>query len=183
MALSDDAPGGEKTGQPVSDPLSGANPGEPDVCFEGLPLLSLLAAAVFSFVVLWKTPSLAYPILAAMAGPGSNGGPLLLPFFMGGWLETLLGPVVLTVASLILHVAQGHYRFPDWLPFAFSVPVAVGLLAPRCWNTVDRRWIGWLSACLRPPSSACTGKCSPTRGSCGIDGPLRSLWPDGRGIG
>jgi hypothetical protein len=111
---------------------------------EGLPLLSSLASTVVSFIVLMKLPSLAYPILAKLTDSGSNAGPLSLSLFMGGWFEPLVGPLILTVISLAIHMAQRHYRIPDWLPFALALPVAVVVIAPSALE-LGGSWLAWLA--------------------------------------
>jgi hypothetical protein len=131
--------------------LSGGNSVEEDVAppiprFEGLPLLSLLAAALASLMVNLVTPSLAFHALAAIDTEGSVG-PLNLSFFTASWLETLGGLAVLSIITLALHVVQQRRPFPNWVPCVCSLPITGLLVAPSALE-FGGSWLAWLVVVL-----------------------------------
>jgi len=98
---------------------------------EGLPMMSLVASALISFVFLATAGWSMFPFLAAFLEPGGGLGPLSLPTLSGSMLlEALVGTAVLTIISLTIVLAERQRRFPGWLPFVASFPVAWGLSLP-----------------------------------------------------
>ena len=58
-------------------------------------------------------------------------GPLVLPTLSDSvLLEALVGTAILTIISLTILLAERHRKFPGWLPFVASFPVAWGLTLP-----------------------------------------------------
>ena len=114
MSLSQNDPAGEQSA--AAEPFRlGAEPGRRLVPYpEGPPIMSLLATALISFVFLATATWTMFPFLAEF---------LVL-------LEALVGTAVLTIISLTILLAERHCRFPGWLPFVASFPVAWGLTLP-----------------------------------------------------
>jgi hypothetical protein len=66
-----------------------------------------------------------------MMDDGGGMGPLVLPTLSDSvLLEALVGTAILTIISLTILLAERHRRFPGWLPFVASFPVAWGLTLP-----------------------------------------------------
>jgi hypothetical protein len=98
---------------------------------EGPPLMSLLAAALISFVFLATANWTMFPFLSEFLNAGGGMGPLSLPTLSDNvLLEALVGTAFLTIISLTILLAERHRRFPGWLPFVASFPVAWGLTLP-----------------------------------------------------
>ena len=98
---------------------------------EGPPIMALLAAALISFVFLATSTWTMFPLLTEYLDDGGGMGPLLLPTLSDSvLLEALVGTAVLTIISLTILLAERHRRFPGWLPFVASFPVAWGLTLP-----------------------------------------------------
>jgi hypothetical protein len=98
---------------------------------EGLPLMSLLAAALISFAFLATASWSRFPFLMDFVIVGGGLGPLLLPVLSDSvLLEALVGTAFLTIITLTILLAERQRRFPDWLPFVASFPVAWGLTLP-----------------------------------------------------
>jgi hypothetical protein len=98
---------------------------------EGLPLMSLFAAGLISFVFLATASWSMFPFLMDFVIVGGGLGPLSLPVLSDSvLLEALVGTAVLTIISLTILQAERHRRFPGWLPFIASFPVAWGLTLP-----------------------------------------------------
>jgi hypothetical protein len=98
---------------------------------EGPPIMSLLAAAPISFVFLATANWTMFPCLADFLNVGGGMGPLSLPTLSDSvLLEALVGTAVPTIISLTIVLAERHRRFPGWLPFVASLPVAWVLTLP-----------------------------------------------------
>ena len=98
---------------------------------EGAPLMSLLAAAVISFVFLSTSSWTLFPFLMEFLNEGGGLGPLSLPTLSDSVLiEALVGTAILTIVSLTILMAERHHKFPSWLPFVASFPVAWALTLP-----------------------------------------------------
>lgn len=98
---------------------------------EGLPLMSLFAAAMISFVFLSTASWTMFPFLTEFLNDGGGLGPLSLPTLAGSVLiEALVGTAVLTIISLTILLAERQRSFPGWLPFVASFPVAWALTLP-----------------------------------------------------
>ncbi len=98
---------------------------------EGLPLMSLLAAALISFAFLATASWSRFPFLIDFVIVGGGLGPFLLPVLSDSvLLEALVGTAFLTIITLTILLAERQRRFPDWLPFVTSFPVAWGLTLP-----------------------------------------------------
>ena len=148
-------PGPESTVCPPAELPDGEHSPQIVTRFEGLPLLSLLAAGTLSFVVLSLNPFLAVPILAATENWAGGVGPLALPLFgYSGFLPWLVQPqkvfgialagaLCLTIVSLIIQMVQQHRPLPDWLLYILSLPVAVVLIVPSALE-IGGPWQAWL---------------------------------------
>lgn len=98
---------------------------------EALPFMSLVAAALFSFVFLATASWSMFPFLMEFVNPGGGLGPLSLPVLSNSvLLEAVVGTAVLTIISLTILLVERQRRFPEWLPFVASFPVAWGLTLP-----------------------------------------------------
>ncbi len=99
---------------------------------EGPPLLSLFVTALVSILVLSMGTLPMFSFLADLLNVGGGLGPLALPtFFLGSaLLEALFATAVLTIISLTIFLAERHFKFPVWLPYAASFPVAWALTMP-----------------------------------------------------
>ena len=138
---------------PASSPADRAREVVPR--YEGLPLLSLLVAGALSCIVLSLNPFLAVPILAAVEDVAGGVGPLGLPLFGYSrflpWLfqpqevfgVALVGSLLLTIVSLVIHMVQQHRPLPDSLPYILSFPVAAVLIAPSALE-IGGAWQAWL---------------------------------------
>jgi hypothetical protein len=72
-----------------------------------------------------------FPFLTEYLDDGGGMGPLLLPTLSDSvLLEARVGTAILTIISLTILLAERHRRFPGWLPFVASLPVAWGLTLP-----------------------------------------------------
>jgi len=131
MSLSQNASAGEQPAARESIRL-GIEPEGSRVPYpRGLPIMSLVAAALFSFLFLATANWSMFPFLIAFVNVGGELGPLSLPVLSDSvLLEALVGTAVLTIISLTILLAERHRRFPGWLPFVASFPVAWGLTLP-----------------------------------------------------
>jgi hypothetical protein len=112
---------------------------------EGLPLVSLLVAAIISFVFLALAPFLVFLLLLEFVSDGGEIGPLSLPIYThNNFLEALVGTLILTVISLALLMIQRARSFPGWLPFALSFPFAWALILPSALE-LGGSWLAWLA--------------------------------------
>jgi hypothetical protein len=98
---------------------------------EGIPIPSLSAAALISFVCLATSSWTIYPAISEFLDEGGGLGPFALPTVSGSVLvEALIGTAVLTIISLTILLAQRHHRIADWIPFVASFPAAWALTLP-----------------------------------------------------
>ena len=82
---------------------------------EGPPLMSLFAAALFSFVFLNTAFWTMFPFLSEFLTDEGGLGPLLLPTISDSLMvEALVGTAVLTIISLTILLAERHLKF-SWL--------------------------------------------------------------------
>jgi hypothetical protein len=112
---------------------------------EGPPIMSLLAAALISFVFLATANWTMFPFLADFLNVGGGMGPLSLPTLSDNvLLEAPAGTAVLTIISLTILLAERHGTFPGLQPIMpLDLPVKV-----RSWELTVyprshiRRWFG-----------------------------------------
>ena len=132
MSASQDDPGCEQPA--ATEPKRfGVRPERRPLPFpEGPPLISLFVTALVSFVVLCLGTLPIFSFLADLLNVGGGLSPLAFPtFFLGSvLLEALFATAVLTIISLTIFLAERHFRFPVWLPYAASFPVAWALTLP-----------------------------------------------------
>ena len=138
---------------------------------EGPPLMSLFAAALISFMFLTTASWTMFPILTEFLNNGGGLGPLALPTSPDTCLgEALIGTALPTIISLTILLAERrNFRFPGWLPFVVSFPVAWCLTLPSALE-LGGSLLAWLAfGAMSRASSACTGGCSPGPARSGID--------------
>jgi hypothetical protein len=118
--------------------------GPPIFLAEGPSLLSLLAAALISFIFLSFALLFVFPLLLELGISGEEGGPLSLPIYSYNFLlEALVGSTVFTVVGVALMMIERLRPFPRWLPLALSFPVAWALVLPSALEH-GGSWLGWL---------------------------------------
>lgn len=107
--------------------------------------MSLLAAAVLSYVFLAMSSWTIFPYLSDFLQDGGGLGPLSLPTLSDNVLiEALIGSAVLTIISLTVLMAERQRSFPGWLPFVLSFPVAWVLILPSALEH-GSSWPAWLA--------------------------------------
>ena len=115
--------------------------------------MSLLAAALISFLILTFSGTSMVAYLVDLLDPGGGLGPLGLPTLSGSVVvEALIACALLTIISVTIILAERHYDFPGWLPFALAFPVAWCLTLPSALELGGswRAWLafGTLTACI-----------------------------------
>jgi hypothetical protein len=117
--------------------------GPPFLRPDGLPLVSLLAAAVISFCFLIFAVFAVFPLFFELI-EGEAVGPLILPIYMfNRYVEALIVSMVFTVIGAALVMVQRARPFPRWLPQAISFPVAWALILPSRLE-FGGSWLSWL---------------------------------------
>jgi hypothetical protein len=111
------------------------------------PTVSLVVAAVISFVFLVVAPTFFVPQLLNLLTDGDDLGPLSLPIMAHNvLLEALVGSALLTLISLVIVMAERWRPFPWWLPFALSIPVTGALILPSALEH-GGPLVAWLAFC------------------------------------
>jgi hypothetical protein len=128
----------------VGSRVSGPNDeGPPFLQPDGLPLVSMLAAAVISFFFLVFAFFAVVPLFFELID-GDAIGPLILPIYIfNHYVEALIGSMIFTVIGAALVMLERARPFPRWLPQAISFPVAWALVLPSRLE-FGGSWFSWL---------------------------------------